>query len=249
MAAVMSFAVLAGGQAALAAGKADPLPSIDWSFDGPFGTVDRASAQRGLQIYLENCSGCHSLELLAYRNLTDLGFTEEEVKVIAGNYFVMDGPDDFGEMFERPAIPSDRFVNPYANDQMARAFNNGALPPDLSLMIKARLDGADYVYGLMTGYVDPPDDFDLTVGLHYNRFYPGYQIAMPQVVYEDGVLYSDGTPATIEQQAKDVVNFLQWAGEPHMETSKQLGVKVLVYILAFAFVMWLYKRKVWSDLK
>ncbi len=246
--AAASLALLVGSHAALAAGDAVSPPSQDWSFSGWNGTVDRASAQRGLQIYLENCAACHSLSLVAYRNLGDLGFNEDEVKAIAANYFVTDGPDDFGDMFERPAIPSDRFVPPFANEQIARSANNGALPPDLSLIIKARKNGANYVYALMTGYEDPPEDFELMLGLSYNRYFPGNQIAMPQVLYDDGTVYSDGTAATAEQQAWDVVNFLQWAAEPHMEERKQMGVKVVFYLLAFAGVMYAYKRKIWSRL-
>lgn len=247
-AASASLALLLGGHAALAAGVADTPPSQDWSFNGWNGTVDRASAQRGLQIYLENCVACHSLSLVAYRNLGDLGFSEDEVKAIAANYFVTDGPDDFGDMFERPAIPSDRFVPPFANDQIARSANNGALPPDLSLIIKSRKNGANYVYALMTGYEDPPEDFEVMLGLSYNRYFPGHQIAMPQVLYDDGTVYEDGTPATADQQAWDVVNFLQWAAEPHMEARKQMGVKVIVYLLAFAGVMYAFKRRIWSKL-
>ncbi len=247
-AAAMSLAVLVCGHAALAAEGAAVPPSLDWSFKGWNGTVDRAAAQRGLQIYLENCSLCHALNLVAYRNLTDLGFSEDEVKAIAANYTVTDGPDEFGDMFERPAIPSDHFVPPFENEQIARSANNGALPPDLSLIIKARKDGANYVHALMTGYADPPDDFDLMAGLNYNRYYPGNQIAMPQVLYDDGTVYADGTPATAEQQAWDVVNFLQWAAEPHMEERKQMGVKVVFYLLAFAGVMYAFKRRIWSRL-
>ena len=247
--AATSVALLLGSHAvALAAGDAEAPPSRDWSFEGWNGTVDRASAQRGLQIFLENCTACHSLSLVAYRNLGDLGFNEDEVKAIAANYFVTDGPDDFGDMFERPAIPSDRFVAPFANEQIARSANNGALPPDLSLIIKARPNGANYLFGLMTGYEDPPDGVEVMLGLNYNRYFPGNQIAMPQVIWEDGTVYSDGTPATIEQQAVDIVNFLQWAAEPHMEERKRMGVKVVFYLLAFAGVMYAFKRKIWSKL-
>ena len=247
--AAVSIAVLAGSHgAAIAAGDAAVPAKQDWSFNGWNGTVDRASAQRGLQIFLENCAACHSLKLVAYRNLGDLGFNEDEVKAIAANYFVTDGPDDFGDMFERPAIPSDRFVPPFANDQITRSANNGALPPDLSLMTKARIGGADYLYALMLGYQDPPDGVEVTLGLNYNPYFPGGQIAMPQVIWEDGTVYADGTAATAEQQAWDIVNFLQWAAEPHMEERKQMGVKVVFYLLAFAGVMYAFKRKIWSKL-
>ena len=247
-AAAASLSFLLGSFSAAVAAEAEAPPSQDWSFSGWNGTVDRASAQRGLQIYLENCASCHSLSLVAYRNLGDLGFNEDEVKAIAANYFVTDGPDDFGDMFERPAIPSDRFVPPFANAQIARSANNGALPPDLSLITKARINGPDYVYALMLGYEEPPDGTEVMLGLSYNRYFPGNQIAMPQVIWEDGTVYADGTAATAEQQSWDVVNFLQWAGEPHMEARKRMGVKVVIYLLAFAGIMYAFKRKIWSKL-
>ena len=247
-AAAASLSFLLGSFSAAVAAEAEAPPSQDWSFSGWNGTVDRASAQRGLQIYLENCSACHSLSLVAYRNLGDLGFSEDEVKAIAANYFVTDGPDDFGDMFEREAIPSDRFVPPFANAQIARSANNGALPPDLSLIIKARVGGADYVHALLTGYVDPPDGVEVMLGLNYNLYFPGNQIAMPPVLFDDGTVYADGTAATIDQQARDVVNFLQWAAEPHMEERKRMGVKVVIYLLAFAGIMYAFKRKIWSKL-
>ena len=248
--AATSLVLLAGSHAAaLAATEAPTPPNRDWSFEGWNGTVDRAAAQRGLQIYLENCSSCHSLQYVAYRNLADLGFNDDEIRAIAANYMVTDGPDEFGEMFERPALPSDRFVSPFPNEAAARAANNGAYPPDLSLIIKARAGGADYVHALNTGYVDPPDDAELMPGMYYNTYYPGNQIAMPQVLYDDGTVYADGTEASAEQQSWDVVNFLQWASEPHMEERKQMGVKVIVYLLVFAGLMFAFKRKIWSQLR
>ncbi len=247
--AAISVAFLLGGQAtAIAAGDAEVPPSQDWHFEGWNGTVDRAAAQRGLQIYLENCSGCHSLDLVAYRNLETLGFNEDEVKVIAAGFTLPGGPDSFGDMFERPALPSDNFVPPFENEVIARLSNNGALPPDLSLIIKARKNGANYLYALLTGYEDPPEGTEVMLGMSYNKYFPGHQIAMPQLLYDDGTVYADGTPATADQQARDIVNFLQWAAEPHMEDRKQMGVKVIIYLLAFAALMYAFKRKIWAGL-
>jgi ubiquinol-cytochrome c reductase cytochrome c1 subunit len=246
--AAMSLALLMGGHAAIAAVDVETPESQDWHFEGWNGTVDRASAQRGLQIYLENCAGCHSLNLVAYRNLEALGFSEDEVKAIAADYTVIDGPDDFGDMFERPALPSDKFVPPFENEAIARLSNNGALPPDLSLITKARKDGANYTYALLLGYQDPPEGTEVMLGMSYNPYFPGHQIAMPQLLYDDGTVYADGTPATADQQAWDIVNFLQWAAEPHMEERKQMGVKVIIYLLAFAAIMYAFKRKIWAGL-
>lgn len=247
--ATISIALLLGGHAtAIAAGDVETPPSQDWPFEGWNGTVDRASAQRGLQIYFENCSSCHSLSLVSYRNLEALGFSEDEVKAIAANYIVTDGPDDFGDMFERPALPSDSFVKPFENEAIARLSNNGSLPPDLSLITKARKNGSNYLFGLMIGYVDPPPGTEVMDGMYYNKYYPGHQIAMPQMLYDDGTVYADGTPATAEQQSRDIVNFLQWAGEPHMEERKQMGVKAIIYLLVFAGLMYAFKRKIWAKL-
>jgi len=248
--ATTSLALLLGSHAAaIAAGDAAVPPSKDWSFDGWSGTVDRAAAQRGLKVYLNNCSLCHSLSLVSYRNLGALGFSEDEIKAIAETYFVTDGPDNFGDMFERAARPSDNFVPPFPNEQAARAFNNGAYPPDLSLITKARVDGSNYVHALLTGYEDgPPEGTELMPGMNYNAYFPGHQIAMAQPLWDDGIEYDDGTSATAHQQAWDVVNFLQWAAEPHMEERKRMGVKVVIYLLVFAAVMYAFKRKIWSKL-
>ncbi|NNG04355.1 MAG: cytochrome c1 [Inquilinus sp.] len=234
---------------ARAAEGASAPPDLDWSFEGFFGTYDRGAAQRGLQVYFEACAGCHSMDLLAYRNLGDLGYDEEEVKAIAAQYFVIDGPDGDGEMFERPALPSDKFVSPYANEQQARLFNNGAYPPDLSLIAKARLHGPDYLAALLTGYEDtPPDGSELMPGMSYNAYFPGHQIAMPQVLYDDGIGYADGTPPTAAQQARDVATFLMWAAEPKLEDRNRMGVKVVLYLIVFAGVMYGVKRRVWAKL-
>lgn len=225
-------------------------PQQKWSFDGPFGTFDRSSLQRGFQVYKQVCSSCHGLHHLSYRNLVDIGLSELEVKAVAAEVSVQDGPNDDGEMFDRPGLPSDRFKSPFANEKAARASNGGALPPDLSLMVKARHDGANYVYGILTGYSEPPADFKVGAGMHYNKFFPGHQIAMPAPLVSDGqVAYPEGTPATVQQMAFDVTNFLTWAAEPKMEARKQMGVKVILFLAAFAAVMYAVKRKVWRGLE
>ena len=233
--------------AALAAGDAKHPEKLDWPFQGIFGKVDVHSAQRGLQVYLEVCAGCHSLKHVAYRNLHALGFTEPEIKAIAANFEVTDGPDSEGEMFERPAIPSDKFVSPFPNSAAAAASNNGAVPPDLSLQVKAHLGGADYIHALLTGYEEPPADVEVPEGSNYNPYFRGKFIAMAQPLWEDGVEYTDGTPATIEQMSWDVTNFLHWASQPEMEERKKLGFKVVLFLIIFSALLYAAKRKMWSD--
>ena len=212
------------------AGAKIDIPKYDWSWKGFFGTYDRASAQRGLKVYREVCAGCHSMNYLSYRNLADLGFSEDHIKAIAAEHLVLDGPNDEGEMFTRDAKMSDKFVGPYENDKIARLANNGAYPPDLSLIVKARAGGADYLYSLLNGYKDFPENFEASEGMYYNEFYPGYQIAMPSPLMDDIVEYSDGTEATQEQIAKDVTSFLAWTAEPELEERKSLGVKTLFFL-------------------
>jgi len=224
-------------------------PHQDWPFDGYRGTFDKGALQRGFQVYKQVCSACHSMKRIAFRNLAALGYNEEEIKALASEYTVIDGPNDEGEMFERPARPSDHFPSPYPNEQAARYVNNGALPPDLSLIVKAREYGADYVYGILTGYEEPPHDVKLLAGQHWNKYMPGHKIAMPLPLSDDMVSYGDGTPTTLEQYAKDVAQFLTWAAEPEMEDRKRIGVKVLLYLFAFAGIMYAVKKKIWSNVK
>jgi len=244
LAALAAIASVSSTSGALAAEETEPLPEISWSFDGPFGTYDRAALQRGLQVYREVCSTCHGLKYIAFRNLADLGYDEEELKALAAEYTVTDGPDDDGEMFEREGQPSDYFPEPFPNEKAAAAANGGAAPPDLSLMAKARMGGATYIYALLIGYEDPPADFQ---GDNYNVYFPGHQIAMPPPLFEDGVTYADGTPATVEQQARDVSHFLMWTAEPKLEDRKGMGLKVLIFLVVFTGVLYAVKRKVWSD--
>jgi ubiquinol-cytochrome c reductase cytochrome c1 subunit len=219
-----------------------------WPFDGLLGVVDRQSAQRGFQVYKEVCSACHALSHLSYRNLKNIGFSPEEIKAIAQNYQVEDGPNDQGEMFKRPALPSDLFARPFANEQAARYSNNGAYPVDLSMVIKAREDGANYVYSILTGYMDVPSDFHLTSDLNYNPYFPGRQIAMPSPLSEGLVQYMDGTHASVDQMASDVVIFLQWAAEPEMENRKSIGLKVMIFLVIFTIVSYVAKNRIWSKL-
>jgi ubiquinol-cytochrome c reductase cytochrome c1 subunit len=224
-------------------------PKVNWSFDGPFGTFDRAAAQRGFQVYEEVCSRCHSMNLLRYGDLTGIGYTEEQVKAFASTKQVTDGPNDQGEMFQRPGRPSDKFVAPFPNDKAARAALNGALPPDLTLIVKARVHGANYVYGILTGYKDPPPaGVKVGEGRYYNEYFPSpHQIAMPPPLAGNDVTYADGTKATLDQEAKDVVTFLAWAAEPTTEERKYTGAKVLIFLVFMTGLLFGAKRKIWAD--
>lgn len=244
----LAAAVAMVSTAALAAGETKEPEARDWHFEGIFGTVDVASAQRGLQVYLEVCAGCHSLKHVAYRNLGALGFTEAEVKAIAAGFEVTDGPDSEGEMFERPAVPSDRFVSPFPNEEAAKASNNGANPPDLTLQVKAHPGGADYIHALLTGYADAPEGVEVPAGSNYNPYFAGGFIAMPPPLVEDGVEYSDGTAATVEQMATDVVNFMQWTAEPEMEQRKKTGFKVVIFLIILSALLYAAKRKMWANI-
>ena len=234
---------------ALAAGGDAKLQHVDWSFNGPFGTFDQSSLQRGFQVYTEVCSSCHSLEYIAFRNLADLGYNEAEIKAIAAQYDVVDGPNDEGEMFTRPGIPADRFPSPYENEQAARAANGGAYPPDLSLMVKARPNGADYLYSLLVGYVDAPEGTAVPDGMYYNESYGGGMIAMPQPLYGDDVVYADGHAATIEEHAKDLTAFLAWTAEPELESRKRIGVASIFFLLLMTVLSYFAMRFIWADVK
>ncbi len=223
-------------------------PKHDWSFEGFTGTFDRAALQRGYKVYREVCSGCHSMKLLYYRDLIDIGFSPEQVKTIAAEYTVIDGPDDEGSMFERPAKPSDRFVGPFANKQEARFNNNGSYPPDLSVIAKARKNGVDYLYNLLLGYKEAPENFEIGEGMYYNQWVNGNQIAMAPPLDEGYVDYDDGTNNTLPQLAEDVVTFLKWSAEPELEVRKNMGIKVILFFIIFGIVIYLTKRKIWRDI-
>ncbi len=245
--AAAGVAIGLGGPAPAAEGEV-PLIGRHWAFEGAFGHFDRAAAQRGLQVYREVCSTCHSLKYVAFRHLEQLGYSEAEIKAIAAQYQVTDGPDDQGEMVERPGRPTDIFPAPFPNDQAARAANAGALPPDLSLITKARAGGADYLNSLLQGYHEPPPDASGPSGSYFNIFFPGQWIAMPPPLSDGQVTYADGTEASLEQMATDVTNFLTWAGEPTLEARKQSGLKVMLFLIVLTALLYATKRKVWSHL-
>lgn len=234
----------------LAAGGGDvTLRSADWSFSGPFGTFDKASMQRGFQAYKEVCAGCHSMDYIAFRNLADLGYNEAEIKAIAAEYEVVDGPNDEGEMFTRPAIPADRIPSPYPNENAARSANNGAYPPDLSLIFKARANGADYLYSLLTSYHEAPEGTDVPDGMYYNTAYAGNLIAMPQPLYGDDVEYVDGADTSMDAVAMDLVQFLAWTAEPAMEERKRTGVAVMIFLILLSGLSYGAMRFIWADVK
>ena len=244
------FLILLGvTSSAIASTEAKEHKHLVWPFEGIFGKFDRQAAQRGAQVYLEVCSACHGLNHLYYRNLKDLGFSDAEIKAIAANKTVTDGPNDEGEMFERPALPSDIFVPPYPNENAARAANGGAYPVDLSLVVKARHDGPNYIYSILTGYEEPPAGFKLSPRLYYNPYFEGRQIAMIPPLHDNLVNYSDGTPETVHQMAHDVVIFLQWAAEPEMEHRKSMGLKVMMFLTFFTAFFFIAKKKIWKDVK
>jgi len=257
--------MLAGG--AVLAAEGGHIEKQQWAHRGFTGQFDKAQLRRGFQIYREICSGCHSLKYIAFRNLLDIGYSEAEAKAIAADYEVEDGPDDEGEMFTRPARLSDYIPGPFANDQAARASNNGALPPDLSLIVKARssahglkawllslLDpdrmGEDYVFALLTSYEDePPEGVKLGDGMNYNPIFPGGQIAMAPPLYEEAVDYDDGTKATLDQEAKDVVSFLTWTAEPKLDARKRLGFKTMIYLIILTGLLYAAYRRVRRKVK
>jgi ubiquinol-cytochrome c reductase cytochrome c1 subunit len=243
-------ALIGSGFAASPARASEGEPMLEhqhWSFDGLFGTFDQAAAQRGFQVYKDVCSACHSLSLVAYRNLSDIGLSEDEIKAVAAQYNVTDGPNDAGDMYERPARPSDKFVAPFANANAARAANNGALPPDLSLIVKARKGGADYVYGILTGFVQPPAGVTVADGMYYNAVFPGHQIAMPPPLSDGAVTFADGTEASVHQMAHDVTTFLAWAAEPELDARKHMGVKTILFLIVLTAMAYAVKRKVWAE--
>lgn len=230
---------------------APEIAQQDWSFAPPFGTFDNAQLQRGFQVYKEVCANCHSLRLLSYRNLGEPGgpqFSPKAVEVLASQVQVSDGPNEKGEMFQRPARPSDRFRSPFANDQLARAANSGALPPDLSVIAKARPGGPDYVYALLTGFREAPPGFEVTPGMHYNEAFPGHQIAMPPPLSDGVIAYSDGTKPTVDNYARDVSAYLMWAAEPKLEERHKTGARVMIFLIVFVVIMYLAKRAVWARL-
>jgi cytochrome c1 len=253
------------GTAAMAQ-EADPPPRLHWSFWGPFGLYDRAQLQRGFKIYREVCSNCHSLKLLSFRNLADPGgpgFTEAQAAAIAATFQVTDGPNDQGQMFQRPGKISDYFPPPFPNEQAARAALGGKLPPDMSTLAKARSyewgfpwfifdaftmyqeDGPDYIHAIVTGYTDPPAGFVLPPGAQYNKYFPGHGIGMPKPLSDGQVEYTDGTPTTVDQYGRDIAAFLMWAAEPTLEARKRLGFQVAIFLIIFTGLLYFTKKRVW----
>jgi cytochrome c1 len=240
-------------------------PRVKWSFSGPFGKYDRAQLQRGLKVYREVCAVCHGLKYVAFRNLADLGYSEAQVKAIASEYKIQDGPNDQGDMFEREGRPADYFPTPWPNENAARARYNG-VPPDMSVLAKARgyergfpwfifdmftqfqEHGVDYIHALMTGYKEkPPAGFTLPQGSFYNEYFPGHAIAMPPPLSDKRIDYTDGTPTTVDQLAKDVSAFMMWAAEPHLEARKRIGFQVMIFLIVLAGLLYFTKKKVWAD--
>ena len=221
----------------------------NWSFDGVFGTFDRASLQRGYQVYQEVCAGCHSVQHLSYRNLSEKGgpeFLPEEAKAIAAQFEVIDGPNEDGEMFTRPGRLSDKFVMPFPNVKAAAAANGGAYPPDMSVLAKARKGGADYIYSLLMGYEEAPAGYELDDGVYYNKYMPGNKIKMAEPISDGIVEYADGTETTKAQISKDVTTFLVWAADPHLEARHKMGFKVFFYLIILLTMVYLSKQKIWS---
>jgi ubiquinol-cytochrome c reductase cytochrome b/c1 subunit len=261
--------LLVGGAQNARAEEQQTPPSQSWSFAGPFGKFDRGSMQRGLKVYKEVCSACHALSYIAFRNLADdggPGYSSAQVAALAAEYKIKDGPNDQGDMFDRPGRPADYFPSPFANEQAARAANGGALPPDLSLITKARSyergfpkfvfdffsqfqeQGPNYVVGILTGFEEaPPAGVTLPEGSYYNKYFPGHAIKMPKPLSDGQVTFDDGSPATVAQYAKDVTTFLMWAAEPHMESRKKLGMEVFIFLILLTGLLYFTKKKVWAD--
>lgn len=252
MSRVVSAAALVAAALMLAptpgrAQEAPPLPRQQWSFDGVFGTYDKAAMQRGFQVYKTICSACHPVNHLYFRDLEALGYTPGQVKAIAASYQVTDGPNDQGQMYQRPGRPSDPIPGPFPNDQAARAANGGALPPDLSMIVKARDGGPDYVYAILNGFKEkPPAGFSLPQGKYYNEYFLGHAISMPPPLSEGAVTFADGTKATVPQMAHDVATFLAWASEPNLDTRHRIGARVFLFLIVGVGIFYAAKRKIWS---
>ena len=226
----------------------DPI-KVNWSFKELTGKFDRASLQRGFQVYKEVCSSCHSMQYLSYRNLGEPGgpeFSAEEVKAIAASVEIEDGPDSQGEMFTRQGKPSDKFKSPYPNVEASTVANGGAYPPDMSVLVKARPGGADYMYSVLMGYEEPPAGMKLDDGVYYNKYMIGNKIKMASPLSEGIIEYSDGTEATMDQMAKDVTTFLAWAAEPELEERHRVGFKVIIYLILLTILVYLSMKKIWS---
>ena len=243
--------IIASNSYSLAAEKVEYLKT-DWSFKGLFGKFDRASLQRGYQVYTEVCAACHSMKYLSYRNLSEKGgpeFSVAQVKAIAASFEVTDGPNADGEMFQRPGKLSDKFVMPYENVKAAEAANGGAYPPDMSVLVKARGGGVDYIYSLLQGYEEAPSGMILDDGVHYNKYMYGNKIKMSAPLSDGIIEYSDGTNPSVEQMSKDVTTFLMWAAEPSLEARHQMGFKAIVYLIILTILVYFSMKRIWSRVK
>jgi ubiquinol-cytochrome c reductase cytochrome c1 subunit len=229
-----------------AADETPSPPRQQWSFDGVFGTYDRAAAQRGFQVYKQVCSACHAVEHLRFGDLTGLGYTPSEIKAIAASDQVTDGPNDQGQMYQRPGRASDPIPGPFPNAQAARAANGGALPPDLSMIVNARDGGADYVFAILNGFKPPPAGFTVPPGRYYNEYFLGHLIAMPPPLSDGAVTYADGTKATVPQMAHDAATFLAWASQPQLDTRHRIGAKVFLFLIVVVGIFYAAKRKIWT---
>lgn len=246
--ALVAAGLVAASGAAQAAGGGAPLLTEKWSWEGLFGRYDQAQLRRGYTVFHDVCSNCHSLSLVAYRNLAAVGLTEEEIKAVAAEREIADAPNDEGMVLMRPGRASDKYISPFPNDKAAAAANMGALPPDLSLMAKARLGGPNYIYSLMLGYKDEvPEGAEIPEGKFYNTYFPGHAISMPPQVMDDLVSYADGTAATKEQIAKDITAFLNWTAEPELDERKSLGLKVMIFLGVLTALFYALKRQIWKD--
>lgn len=267
----LSAALATAGTATLAqehSHDAPQPPRLSWSFAGPFGKYDPGQLQRGFKVYKEVCANCHSVKMLAFRNLADPGgpgFSAAQAETVAGEYKVKDGPNDAGEMFERAGRLADYFPAPFANDQAARAANGGALPPDFSVLAKARTyergfpwfifdiftqyqeQGPDYIAALLKGYAEKPKDMQMAPGMHYNTMFPGHAIGMPAPLQDGQVQFDDGSPTTIDQYSKDVSAFMMWVAEPHMVARKRLGFQVMIFLIVLSGLLYFTKKKVWKE--
>ncbi|EDQ91284.1 uncharacterized protein MONBRDRAFT_23528 [Monosiga brevicollis MX1] len=224
-------------------------PAYPWEHNGLLSTFDHASIRRGHQVYQQVCSACHSMELIAYRNLVGVCYNEDEAKELAAEQMFEDGPDDAGNMFKRPGKLADYFPKPFPNEEAARAANGGAYPPDLSLIVKARHGREDYIFSILTGYCDAPAGVELRDGLYFNPYFSGQAIGMAPPLYNEQIEFEDGTPASVSQMAKDVVTFLTWAAEPEHDDRKRMGMKSIVLLSFVAAGLWYYKRHKWTVLK
>ena len=240
------------GFGSIASEQSHKLLNPGWSFKGFFGKFDRTSLQRGYQVYTEVCASCHSIKYLSYRNLAEKGcpeFSEDQAKAIASNFEVTDGPNSDGEMFMRPAKLSDKFVKPYQNIEEAKASNGGSYPPDMSVLVKARSGGPNYIYSLLLGYDEAPSDMTLDDGVYYNSYMSGHTIQMPKPLSDGLIEYNDGTEASEEQMAKDITTFLAWAAEPHLEARHKIGFKVIIYLIILSILAYFSLKRLWSRIE